>query len=79
MNMDMSKNASINQWGQIIDGMRKQIAEQVPMMAAMKPEELKQFFEAARQLEALEQDILTQEAEVEKRVARAKLSFPYGD
>lgn len=77
MNMDLNKNASVVQWEQMIDGMRKQMTDQVPMMAAMKPEELKQFFEAARQLEALEQDVLTQQAEVEKRIAKAKL--PYGD
>jgi hypothetical protein len=68
-------SASQDQWQEIMDGIRSQLAKQVPLMNAMKPEEQKHFIEAVNNARWGEENVACFDAEIRNRIEKAERTF----
>lgn len=68
-------SASQDQWQDIVDAIRCEIAKQVPLMRAMKIEEQKQFIEMVNNARWGEENVACFDADVSKRKAAAERLF----
>jgi hypothetical protein len=70
MKDDAVSSVAQDEWESIAESVREQFRKQIPLMAAMKPEELSAFLEALRKARWLEEDARTFDKDVELKLSK---------